>query len=308
MPRRVPCACTGDMSYAEAAARTVHVRAGELFAHAEGVLDTEDIERVHDMRVATRRLRAALEVFAPCFEPEAYAAALKDVKRLADALGARRDPDVHLEEMGALAERLGVQGTAGVEALFAQLRQEQRAGNAVLEKALARVRRRDLAGRLQALAEQAGPVRARAIEGLDPSAALAVNVLRILAVRVDELRSFMPRVREPGRAARAARHADRGQAAALRARAHRPGRAGRRGRPSDRAGQGRAGPARRDPRLRRDAAAPAGDRAHPRRGRRACSPSTCACAARSASRASSSCGPRSRWRQHRVHPLALRAK
>ncbi len=70
----------------------------------------------------------------------------KDVKRLADALGARRDPDVHLEEMGALAERLGVDDTGGVQALLAQLRREQRAGNAVLEKALARMRRRDLAG------------------------------------------------------------------------------------------------------------------------------------------------------------------
>ncbi len=40
-------------------------------------------------------------------------------------------------------------------------------------------------------------MKARAIEGLDPSAALAVNVRRILAVRVDELRSFMPRVRDP---------------------------------------------------------------------------------------------------------------
>ena len=32
-----------------------------------GVLDVGDIERVHDMRVATRRLRAALEIFGPCF-------------------------------------------------------------------------------------------------------------------------------------------------------------------------------------------------------------------------------------------------
>ena len=37
----------------------------ELFEQAEGVLDTSDIERVHDMRVATRRLRAVLEIFAP---------------------------------------------------------------------------------------------------------------------------------------------------------------------------------------------------------------------------------------------------
>ena len=47
-----------DEPYRHAAARIVRVRAGELFGSAEGVLDTRDIERVHDMRVASRRLRA----------------------------------------------------------------------------------------------------------------------------------------------------------------------------------------------------------------------------------------------------------
>ena len=49
------------------------------------MLDTSDIERVHDMRVATRRLRAALEVFEPCFPAKPYAQTLREVKRLADA-------------------------------------------------------------------------------------------------------------------------------------------------------------------------------------------------------------------------------
>ena len=54
-------------SFTEAAARTVAVRAQEIFDHREGVLDVTEIERVHDMRVATRRLRAVMEIFAPCF-------------------------------------------------------------------------------------------------------------------------------------------------------------------------------------------------------------------------------------------------
>ena len=58
---------TADDSYAEAAAKIVSVRAAELTENAPGVLDTGDIERVHDMRVATRRLRAALEIFEPAF-------------------------------------------------------------------------------------------------------------------------------------------------------------------------------------------------------------------------------------------------
>ena len=83
-----------DDPYALAAARVVVVRADELVELSANVLDTDDIERVHDMRVATRRLRAALEVFEPCFPRKPFTSALKDVKALADALGERRDRDV----------------------------------------------------------------------------------------------------------------------------------------------------------------------------------------------------------------------
>ena len=106
-----------DEPYARAAARIVRVRAHELFGHAEGVLDTEDIERVHDMRVASRRLRAVLEVFAPCFPKGPYKSVLRDVKRLADALGERRDPDVHLAAMEKLAATLPDSLRPGVELL-----------------------------------------------------------------------------------------------------------------------------------------------------------------------------------------------
>ena len=60
--RRIP-GLSADEPYGIAAARIVEVRVAELLEHAGGVLDVSDIERVHDMRVATRRLRAALEIF-----------------------------------------------------------------------------------------------------------------------------------------------------------------------------------------------------------------------------------------------------
>ena len=63
-----------DTRFGDAAAAAVEVRAREVFEHADGVLDTGDIERVHDMRVATRRLRAALEVFAACFPKKEHKA------------------------------------------------------------------------------------------------------------------------------------------------------------------------------------------------------------------------------------------
>lgn len=140
----------GD-AFAVAARRIVSVRGHELFDHAENVLDIEDIERVHAMRVSTRRLRAVLEIFERAFPPAELRPVLEDVKVLADALGARRDPDVQIERFTALRVQLAPTEQPGVDLLLAQLRDEQSAGNAVLADALEHARASDLPGRLQAL-------------------------------------------------------------------------------------------------------------------------------------------------------------
>jgi CHAD domain-containing protein len=116
---------SADDSYAEAAARIVTVRAGELTENAQGVLDTGDIERVHDMRVATRRLRAALEIFEPCFPAETYGEALAEVKRLADALGERRDRDVAIAALHAFNDQMPSPDRRGVASLIERLQAEQ---------------------------------------------------------------------------------------------------------------------------------------------------------------------------------------
>jgi CHAD domain-containing protein len=120
---------TADGPYAEAAAKIVSVRGTELAEHAEGVLDTGDIERVHDMRVATRRLRAALEIFQPCFPPKAYDQALTEVKRLADALGERRDRDVAIATLHGFNDQMAAPDRRGIASLIEQFRAEQEVAN-----------------------------------------------------------------------------------------------------------------------------------------------------------------------------------
>jgi len=141
--------------YALAAARVVRVRTGELFDHAAGVLDTSDIERVHDMRVATRRLRAVLEIFEPCFPRADYKTVLRDVKALADALGERRDPDVHVDAMEQFAKAVQVANRPGVAALVAALRERQAIANATLAAALEHAEQGGLRDRLLSLADGA---------------------------------------------------------------------------------------------------------------------------------------------------------
>jgi CHAD domain-containing protein len=140
-----------DEPFAVAGARIVAVRADELFEHAEGVLDTDDIERVHAMRVASRRLRAVLEIFAPCFDPKLYKPVLRDVKAIADALGERRDPDVHIAALRELEQGAPEDQRPGVRHLVELQQARQARGNETLAEALERLGASDLRGRLREL-------------------------------------------------------------------------------------------------------------------------------------------------------------
>jgi CHAD domain-containing protein len=149
---------SAEDSYAEAAAKIVEVRTGELIEQAQDVLNTGDIERVHDMRVATRRLRAALEIFEPCFPARHYRQTLDEVKRLADALGERRDRDVAIAALGAFNDQMAAPDRPGVDSLIGQLRAEQEEANATLAPVVEDAHLRPLRDSLQDLVGEARSV------------------------------------------------------------------------------------------------------------------------------------------------------
>jgi CHAD domain-containing protein len=152
--RKVKLDCEG--SFAKAAAKTIRVRSKEVFAHSEGVLDLEQVERVHDMRVATRRLRAALEIFEPCFPHKRHRKALKKVKVLADALGERRDADVEIEMLEKLAAEAAEADRVALRNLIEERRARQCKANDELLPHVAPKRLRKLRRRLKKLAKAAG--------------------------------------------------------------------------------------------------------------------------------------------------------
>jgi CHAD domain-containing protein len=142
-----------DQPYAEAGRQVLAVRSDGLFGHIAGVLDIEQPEHVHKMRVATRRLRAALEVFALAFPRKQLRPALAEVKALAAALGERRDCDVQLELLGRLRQDAGRSERIAIDALAAELVREQRVANHNLAKALAHAEHAKLERRLRRLAQ-----------------------------------------------------------------------------------------------------------------------------------------------------------
>ena len=95
-------------SMAEAARRVLGFHFGRMVRHERGAREGQDVEALHDMRVATRRMRAALRVFEPYLDRKAYKLFRKALRRTGRTLGAHRDLDVFREKteryLGTLAE------------------------------------------------------------------------------------------------------------------------------------------------------------------------------------------------------------
>jgi CHAD domain-containing protein len=141
---------SASQPFAQAAHEIVGERAEAVFAsRPKAVLDLGEIEGVHAMRVATRRLRAALEVFGPCLGRRDGARVLNEVKALAAALGERRDRDVQLELLDRLQAGCDGAERRALGLLARQLRDEQLEANEELEKALRHAKRIGLRRRLR---------------------------------------------------------------------------------------------------------------------------------------------------------------
>jgi triphosphatase len=93
------------LSLGELARSALSVQVAALLEHEPGVRVGEDIEAVHQMRVATRRLRAALSLFGDVAAGDAQALRA-ELGWLADRLGAVRDLDVQLAALGQVAQEL----------------------------------------------------------------------------------------------------------------------------------------------------------------------------------------------------------
>jgi CHAD domain-containing protein len=87
------------------AERIVAVRLDELCAFVPKVFDPAEVDALHDMRIAAKRLRYVLEVTGDLFGPYARQAA-KRTKELQDLLGELHDCDVLVPRVLALLDEL----------------------------------------------------------------------------------------------------------------------------------------------------------------------------------------------------------
>jgi CHAD domain-containing protein len=137
--------------FREAAARVLTERLDALVKHEEGTREGSDPEELHDMRVASRRLRAALEAFGVCYRGKEFRAVAEQTKALTDALGGVRDSDVLLERMQAYAATLPPDELPAIGDFMDRLRAERETRRAVMLNALDEVDASEYAERFRAV-------------------------------------------------------------------------------------------------------------------------------------------------------------
>lgn len=111
--------------FAVAARHALEIQFRELMANLPGTIAGDDIEALHDMRVASRRLRAAMSVFGTAFKPSQFIVLEKEVAKVTDALGAVRDSDVLIEFLDSELERSQSTHKIGLSSLISEI-DEQR--------------------------------------------------------------------------------------------------------------------------------------------------------------------------------------
>ena len=100
MPEELPEApgLSADDTMVEAAHKTLTFHFQRMLYHESGTRAGEDIEELHDMRVATRRMRAAFRVFGDYLDGKRLKPMRKGARRTCSKLGSVRDLDVFWEK------------------------------------------------------------------------------------------------------------------------------------------------------------------------------------------------------------------
>jgi inorganic triphosphatase YgiF len=93
-----PATLSPALSVGEAFKAVMQAGLAHLQANAHGMLAGGDLEYLHQMRVALRRLRSAISVFEPVMPRAAISPMEAELKWLASSLGGARDWDVFLTE------------------------------------------------------------------------------------------------------------------------------------------------------------------------------------------------------------------
>ena len=151
-----------------AARKVVGQQVLKMQANIAGALEDLDPEYLHDLRVATRRLRSALRLFANVLGPKRCDFLRGELNWIGQRLGAVRDLDVFILNLQAQAQRVG-EGAVVAGLLVEELGRQRAPAIKSLETALVSRRFLSLMRRLETLASSPPPRRPRGAQGVPVS-------------------------------------------------------------------------------------------------------------------------------------------
>jgi putative phosphoesterase len=125
-----------DSGYCLLGAETLITRIRELDSQTEGAKRNDDIEYVHKLRVASRRVRAALQIFSDCLQTNQIKTWKKTVKNLTASSGAARDADVLIAFLENYSTHVDTRAVQGLEYLIAMQKARRSAMQSDLVKVL----------------------------------------------------------------------------------------------------------------------------------------------------------------------------
>jgi CHAD domain-containing protein len=165
----------------------------------ERVRQAEDSEGVHRTRVASRRLRSLLPLFAVCLSRQTCEQWRKQLRRLTRALGEARDTDVKivcvehfLEHAASLQER------PGGERILLRLQQQRQALQGSLQEALDRFIARQLPEEIEQTLTQLAHASQEA--GADiPGRYVYRKTRKAMWAQLKALQAYAPYVQQPER-------------------------------------------------------------------------------------------------------------
>jgi CHAD domain-containing protein len=130
-----------------AACVIVRKQADKLAEHLGRLDRSDDIEEVHQARVACRRMRQAFAFFGDCFEQEQMVDWKKATKKLLRQLSLARDLDVHAAFLQTFIDALDMDSKKtrpGLERLLLRIQQRRRQAQDDVLKAAARFHRKKI--------------------------------------------------------------------------------------------------------------------------------------------------------------------
>lgn len=186
-----------DASYALFGVEALLKRLQALMQEVEGVRQAQDIECVHRMRVASRRLRSALALFQECLPRKKLPDWQKQIRRITRALGAARDTDVQIDWLDKILRDLAdARHKAGIERLRLRLRQRREQLQADVGHALDQLAASRVASEMEQTLRQ-DLVQARLGQVRADSPYVYERARAAIALRLEEFLAYEACVRRP---------------------------------------------------------------------------------------------------------------